>query len=298
MQYRKFWYLNGLVDCLRSGGSLLTIHSKGYQPVLSMPSFGPRNSQAYSSDQPAPSRSVAPQFTCVGSPIDEKADYLIFSDTGHLLSFQDQHTIILPENYTIKQSMPQEVMQYQPIATHDTAHRREISPPLVKAENPRDIIEPNHPQTFPTVAPAPASQVVHPVAGQILAHPWIPHVTEAYQPAPQLFMPPPGLINQDTIRHEPFDYEPLASQDTDSLTVVLTDQKPPVTRRGPFTDLEKRKKTAETRKIGSCIRCRMQRIRVRQMELPCIRVSLLTTVDSASFPQMGSRMRTHPVTSV
>lgn len=33
-------------------------------------------------------------------------------------------------------------------------------------------------------------------------------------------------------------------------------------RRGPFKDHEKREKTAQTRRIGSCIRCRMQRIRV------------------------------------
>jgi hypothetical protein len=33
-------------------------------------------------------------------------------------------------------------------------------------------------------------------------------------------------------------------------------------RRGPFKDSGQRELTARTRKIGSCIRCRMQRIRV------------------------------------
>lgn len=33
-------------------------------------------------------------------------------------------------------------------------------------------------------------------------------------------------------------------------------------KRGPFKDQDQREKTARTRKIGSCIRCRMQRIRV------------------------------------
>jgi len=33
-------------------------------------------------------------------------------------------------------------------------------------------------------------------------------------------------------------------------------------RRGPFKNIEDREKTAHTRKIGSCVRCRMQRIRV------------------------------------
>lgn len=39
-------------------------------------------------------------------------------------------------------------------------------------------------------------------------------------------------------------------------------QRTPSARRGPFKDHEKREKTAHTRRIGSCIRCRMQRIRV------------------------------------
>ncbi len=37
----------------------------------------------------------------------------------------------------------------------------------------------------------------------------------------------------------------------------------PTARRGPFKDHDQREKTARTRKIGSCIRCRIQRIRVR-----------------------------------
>ncbi|KAL2759209.1 hypothetical protein ACRALDRAFT_1062235 [Sodiomyces alcalophilus JCM 7366] len=45
------------------------------------------------------------------------------------------------------------------------------------------------------------------------------------------------------------------------LDVVFPNQKPPAARRGPFKDPEKREQTAQTRRIGSCIRCRMQRIR-------------------------------------
>lgn len=39
-------------------------------------------------------------------------------------------------------------------------------------------------------------------------------------------------------------------------------------KRGPFKDLALREQTAQTRKIGSCIRCRMQRIRVREPRSP------------------------------
>lgn len=46
------------------------------------------------------------------------------------------------------------------------------------------------------------------------------------------------------------------------LDIVLTSQKPAQAKRGPFRTNDEREATAETRKIGSCIRCRMQRIRV------------------------------------
>jgi hypothetical protein len=45
--------------------------------------------------------------------------------------------------------------------------------------------------------------------------------------------------------------------------VYQSNQRTPSARRGPFKDHEKREETAHTRRIGSCIRCRMQRIRVR-----------------------------------
>lgn len=38
-------------------------------------------------------------------------------------------------------------------------------------------------------------------------------------------------------------------------------------KRGPFKDLALREQTAQTRKIGSCVRCRMQRIRVSDFRL-------------------------------
>jgi len=45
-----------------------------------------------------------------------------------------------------------------------------------------------------------------------------------------------------------------------SFNVVLTNQRGG--KRGPFKDPSLREQTAQTRRMGSCIRCRMQRIRV------------------------------------
>jgi hypothetical protein len=49
---------------------------------------------------------------------------------------------------------------------------------------------------------------------------------------------------------------------TSGLDVVFPNQRPPPAKRGPFKTHMARQQTAHTRKIGSCIRCRMQRIRV------------------------------------
>ncbi|OHE93050.1 hypothetical protein CORC01_11689 [Colletotrichum orchidophilum] len=48
-----------------------------------------------------------------------------------------------------------------------------------------------------------------------------------------------------------------------SLDVVFPHQRPPASKRGPFKDQKAREETAATRKNGSCIRCKMQRVRCK-----------------------------------
>lgn len=52
-----------------------------------------------------------------------------------------------------------------------------------------------------------------------------------------------------------------------SFDIILPNQRGG--KRGPFKDPTLREQTAKTRKIGSCIRCRMQRIRVSKQWLSC-----------------------------
>jgi hypothetical protein len=47
-----------------------------------------------------------------------------------------------------------------------------------------------------------------------------------------------------------------------NLNVVSSHQRPPPAKRGPFKTDADREETAETRRHGSCLRCRKQRIRV------------------------------------
>ena len=66
--------------------------------------------------------------------------------------------------------------------------------------------------------------------------------------------------------HIEIDRNQLHAQ-TRELDFVASSQKAPPARRGPFRNQGDRERTAETRRIGSCIRCRMQRIRVRYYAL-------------------------------
>jgi hypothetical protein len=70
----------------------------------------------------------------------------------------------------------------------------------------------------------------------------------------QGYAPDPAIDDgsQNAMRH----------QAASGLDVVFPNQKRPPARRGPFQDPVSREQTAQTRRIGSCIRCRMQRIRV------------------------------------
>lgn len=56
-------------------------------------------------------------------------------------------------------------------------------------------------------------------------------------------------------------------QDSRYDVMVSNPMNRPAARRGPFKNTADREKTAHTRKIGSCVRCRMQRIRVRAPRL-------------------------------
>lgn len=89
----------------------------------------------------------------------------------------------------------------------------------------------------------------------------IPVTTAGFTITPTYAMP--------CVKSEDMD-APLANP---SLDVVFPHQRPPASKRGPFKDQKAREETAATRKNGSCIRCKMQRVRVST------RIQLLFWVD-------------------
>lgn len=114
--------------------------------------------------------------------------------------------------------------------------------------------------------------------------------------------PPPhysflhGYTPTDGLNAEQMDRFQLAQQGS-GLEVVMPNQKPPITKRGPFRNQEKRKQTAHVRKIGSCIRCRMQRIRVGEIKERLTRraSAVLTIADSAKPTPRPLTTTTHRV---
>ncbi|KLU87704.1 hypothetical protein MAPG_06698 [Magnaporthiopsis poae ATCC 64411] len=91
------------------------------------------------------------------------------------------------------------------------------------------------------------------------------------------------------------------------LVMMALPQRAPPTKRGPFKDQAEREKTAYTRKIGSCVRCRMQRIRCyvdpdddsnpcgcckklaksKVWRLPCLRLKINDVILSKTSPVKG-----------
>lgn len=78
-------------------------------------------------------------------------------------------------------------------------------------------------------------------------------------PAPAGYRSGPGMIVSPSL-----DVGPFGPQNWDPSHCAMSFEIPLPRggKRGPFRDPRLREETAETRKIGSCVRCRMQRIRV------------------------------------
>lgn len=130
------------------------------------------------------------------------------------------------------------------------------------------LLQPNRPMAMqPTTS---GESMVYPenMAGQQYfsqpeLHHGLPIPASSHGMGPQTYGP--STLRQDSVNESVFpqqvDRTPLVNKQPRELDIVQPHQRPPAARRGPFKSNDDRQKTAETRRIGSCIRCRMQRIR-------------------------------------
>ncbi|GAW18223.1 hypothetical protein ANO14919_076970 [Xylariales sp. No.14919] len=177
-----------------------------------------------------------------------------------------------------------------------------VSPNLFASEGPilTQQMFPNYPVLQPdrsmTIQPSTSREgMVYPgpVFSQGYSEPPGPHPSSPISPSNQItgvqaFATPSSggpegprrqYSNNQAYGHTEVDRAPIHAPSRE-LDFVPSSQKPPPARRGPFRNQHDRERTAETRRIGSCIRCRMQRIRCETNPddkagtcLTCLRVS-------------------------
>lgn len=174
-------------------------------------------------------------------------------------------------------------------AAQDTNHgylKSEASPTFVKSEGAEPV--------FPVSGFPSNAAPLHTAAETPYTHSGLVRPEENYarQSVVGYQAPPPhysflhGYNPTDGLNAEQMDRFQLAQQGN-GLEVVMPNQKPPITKRGPFRNQEKRKQTAHVRKIGSCIRCRMQRIRVSEITQRLTRqASDVLTIDFSAKPTL------------
>lgn len=134
-----------------------------------------------------------------------------------------------------------------------------MAPPnMIPSTVPFDASNILHPPQAPRIVPIPttSSEAGIPYSMEV-----VPYPTPV---APQYTTPIPIAAAEHQVHHHEHNQVAITPYmgEANFDVSVRPHQRPPAARRGPFKDESDRKKTAQTRRDGCCIRCRMQRIRV------------------------------------
>lgn len=220
---------------------------EGYQTIS--PMYEAPISRAYSADLQSPSDLSRHLNLSSSGPELSVAPNLV--DSANVPAFTEQHPPLQPARHT--------QMRYQ--APQDVIPSLETNSPFMKQEKPAKGEDFQHHanSTNPTYMYSASSS--HPTSGMEYPDP-VPYPQHDMARYQTQYPVSHGFMSAGAIHQESFDYFPLPSQGNE-LGMMTPTQKPAPTRRGPFKDPQARIRTAQTRKMGSCIRCRMQRIRVR-----------------------------------
>lgn len=211
-----------------------------YQPLLTPPSYDYDDHRPPALDTTVVSVQPQTQASLLSTPVN--------SDPGAL--YPCDHPALMAQylpNYPPLQ--PERVMGLQPATNREEMIYPNVSPIVKYEANP----DSPHDTSGPGIQPPP----------------YVPTQTGAVPPPYSISEPSPydghGMVVNLPSRFHPiqcFEVGPgtenAGAQDLDFFPAHRTT---PV-KRGPFKDQDSREKTALTRKMGSCIRCRMQRIRV------------------------------------
>lgn len=218
---------------------------EAYQAIS--PAYEVPVSRTYSTDFQSPSD--MPRHLNVPGYNPEVSGPHSLVDTANLPAFTEQHPILQPG--------PPTNMRYQAL---DMIPKLESSSQVMKLEQSAEGEDFQH-HNFLNSPPYMFSASSNHSAPAIQTEPgfYAQRGVAKYQAQ---YPTAHGLMSAEATQRQSFEYF-LPSQTDESDMIMPNQKKPAATKRGPFKDPQKRQKTAKTRKIGSCIRCRMQRIRVR-----------------------------------
>lgn len=172
-------------------------------------------------------------------------------DSPNPPTFTEQHPVLQPGPHTN--------MRYQ---TLDLVPTLETRPHVMKQEQSTEDENYEHHDPRPGPAYPFSANTRHSNTGMPQGDPKF-YSEHDVEHIPTQFPIPHVFASANAAYEQPLGYL-LPNQPDESDIMTPVQQKPAPTKRGPFKDPQKRIRTAQTRKMGSCIRCRMQRIRVRR----------------------------------
>lgn len=247
-------YISGLTSNLLYEG-YHSISSPAMYEAPTVPAYSP-NLDSSNHHQISPHQQVI-----ISSGAEQSSLFFLSADSQPSHQLQEKFPPLQPGTYlSTLPPVGQEPMSYQSLsASEDTSKSDDTSPTFVRPKIEHEYSPVDY-RTGPSTSLGIATDYTASGIPESKASPCINHDLVRYA-APQRYQLSHSYAPQEPVRTEQFAYIPFDSQGN-RLEVVLPNDKPPISRRGPFKDPQKRAKTAVVRKIGSCIRCRMQRIRV------------------------------------
>lgn len=208
----------------------------------------------------SPVHTHVPEYPVASSSGPGQSGLFDIEDPTHSAHLQSYPALQPVSHFGGQPTTSPETMVYPSLDTNQGFLKSETSPVFLKSEGAGPGFRAPEFQSAQTPIHPGETIYAHASIPRSEGHSYIRQGLVGYQLPPR-YRIPNGYAHADGLGSEQVGHCQTVSQGN-GLEVVLPNHKPPTTKRGPFKNQEKRQQTAHVRKIGSCIRCRMQRIRV------------------------------------
>lgn len=269
----------------------LTIAFKAYHSAPPTSGYDGAVSRAYSTDLVSPVHTQVPEYPVVSSSGPGQSGLFDMEDPTPATHLPNYPALQPVSHYGNQPTTSPENMVYPSLHTDHGFLKSEPSPVFLKSEGAGQSFRSSEFQSGPTPTHPGETDYTHATAPRAEDDGYIRHSLVDYQLPPR-YRVPHGYVHADGLGSEQVGHCQIVPQGN-GLEVVLPNHKPPSTKRGPFKNQEKRQQTAHVRKIGSCIRCRMQRIRVGEANTPGGRLTLTSGTSAKPIPMPLMTMMPH-----